>query len=92
MKKQKKDTVDTLKLNSKDVGSSAAQIGFLTNKIDSIISKNSKNVELRMLRYSIQKKSPFLHILREFCHAPIKVNRYNFTHFIYMNFNIFLYT
>ena len=32
---------------------------FLTNKIDSIISKNSKNVELRMLRYSIQKKSPF---------------------------------
>ena len=32
---------------------------FLTNKIDSIISKNSNNVELRMLRYSIQKKSPF---------------------------------
>ena len=31
----------------------------LTHKIDSIISKNSNNVELRMLRYSIQKKSPF---------------------------------
>ena len=31
----------------------------LTNKIDSIIDKNSNNVELRMLRYSIQKKSPF---------------------------------
>ena len=30
----------------------------LTNKIDSIIDKNSNNVELRMLRYSIQKKSP----------------------------------
>ena len=35
------------------------EFNFLTNKIDSIISKNSKNVELRMLRYSIQKKSPF---------------------------------
>ena len=32
---------------------------YLTNKIDSIIDKNSNNVELRMLRYSIQKKSPF---------------------------------
>lgn len=31
----------------------------LTHKIDSIISENSNNVELRMLRYSIQKKSPF---------------------------------
>jgi len=30
----------------------------LTNKIDSIIANNSNNVELRMLRYSIQKKSP----------------------------------
>ena len=32
---------------------------YLTHKIDSIISENSNNVELRMLRYSIQKKSPF---------------------------------
>ena len=32
---------------------------YLTNKIDSIISKNSKNVELRMLRYSIQKNLLF---------------------------------
>ena len=33
---------------------------YLTHKIDSIISKNSHNVELRMLRYSIQKISFFL--------------------------------
>ena len=32
---------------------------YLTSKIDSIIDENSNNVELRMLRYSIQKKSPF---------------------------------
>ena len=43
MKKQKKDTVDTLKLNSKDVGSSAAQIGFLTNKIDNLSNHFKKN-------------------------------------------------
>ena len=43
MKKQKKDTVDTLKLNSKDVGSSAVQIGFLTNKIDNFSNHFKKN-------------------------------------------------
>ncbi len=43
MKKQKKDTVDTLKLNSKDVGSSAVQIGFLTNKIDNLSNHFKKN-------------------------------------------------
>ena len=43
MKKQKKDTVDTLKLNSKDVGSSGVQIGFLTNKIDNLSNHFKKN-------------------------------------------------
>tara|TARA_B100000029_G_scaffold329097_1_gene321429 strand:- start:178 stop:438 length:261 start_codon:yes stop_codon:yes gene_type:complete len=43
MKKQKKDTVDTLKLNPKDVGSSAVQIGFLTNKIDNLSNHFKKN-------------------------------------------------
>ena len=33
----------TLKLNSKDVGSSGVQIGFLTNKIDNLSNHFKKN-------------------------------------------------
>ena len=31
----------------------------LTNKLDSVVNHNYSDIEIRMLRYAIQKKSPF---------------------------------
>ena len=36
MKKQKNNIIESLKLNPKDVGSSAVQIGFLSDKINNL--------------------------------------------------------
>ena len=41
MEKIKKDTIESLKINSKDVGSSEVQIGLLTEKIKNL-SKHTK--------------------------------------------------
>ncbi len=67
MKKQKKDTVDTLKLNSKDVGSSAVQIGFLTNKIDNLSNhfkknKNNQHSSRGLLKAVNQRKRLLLYL------------------------------
>ena len=45
MDKLKKETIESLKINSKDVGSSEVQIGLLSSKIDnlSIHLKENKN-------------------------------------------------
>lgn len=44
MKKNKKEIIDSLKINSKDVGSSEVQIGLLSEKINSLTGhfKNNK--------------------------------------------------
>ena len=36
MQKQKKEIIESLKINSKDVGSSEVQLGLLSNKIDNV--------------------------------------------------------
>ena len=43
MQKQKKEIIDSLKINSKDVGSSEVQIGLLSEKINNLSNHFSKN-------------------------------------------------
>ena len=43
MDKQKKEKIESLKINSKDVGSSAVQIGLLSSKIDNLAIHFKKN-------------------------------------------------
>ena len=43
MKKNKNKIIDTLKINSKDVGSSEVQIGLLSEKIDNLTNHFKKN-------------------------------------------------
>jgi len=43
MIKAKKEIIDSLKINSKDVGSSEVQIGLLSRKIDSLADHFKKN-------------------------------------------------
>ena len=43
MPKKSKEVIDSLKINSKDVGSSQVQIGFLSNKINNLTEHFKKN-------------------------------------------------
>ena len=43
MEKIKKDTIESLKINSKDVGSSEVQIGLLSKKINNLTDHFKKN-------------------------------------------------
>ena len=43
MNKEKKEIINALKINSKDVGSSEVQIGLLSNKINSLGDHFKKN-------------------------------------------------
>ena len=43
MQKSKKETIQDLKINSKDVGSSEVQIGLLSEKINNLTSHFNKN-------------------------------------------------
>ena len=43
MNKEKKEIINSLKINSKDVGSSEVQIGLLNNKINSLGDHFKKN-------------------------------------------------
>ena len=43
MKKQKKQIIDDLKINQKDVGSSEIQIGLLSEKINNLTDHFKKN-------------------------------------------------
>ena len=61
MQKQKKDIIESLKTNSKDVGSSEVQIGFLSKKIDNLTehfkkNKNDKHSTRGLLRAVNQRK------------------------------------
>jgi len=71
MQKKNKKIIDSLKLNSKDVGSSEVQIGLLSDKINSLSNhfkknKNDKhstrgllkaiNLRKRLLEYLKRKK------------------------------------
>ena len=43
MEKRKKEIIDSLKINSKDVGSSEVQIGLLSEKINNLTDHFKKN-------------------------------------------------
>ena len=43
MQKQKKEIIDSLKINDKDVGSSEVQIGLLSDKINYLTNHFNKN-------------------------------------------------
>ena len=72
MQKQKSKTIESLRINSKDVGSSEVQIGLLSDKINSLSdhfkkNKNDKhstrgllkavNLRKRLLEY-LKRKNP----------------------------------
>ena len=57
----KKETIKSLKINSKDVGSSEVQIGLLSKKIDNLTShfkknKNDKHSTMGLLQAVNQRK------------------------------------
>ena len=61
MEKQKKKIIESLKINSKDVGSSEVQIGLLSEKINSLSehfkkNKNDKHSTRGLLRVVNQRK------------------------------------
>ena len=43
MQKKNKETIESLKINSKDVGSAGVQIGLLSEKINNLTSHFKKN-------------------------------------------------
>ena len=61
MQKEKKEIIDSLKINSKDVGSSEIQIGLLSKKIDNLsdhfkTNKNDKHSTRGLLKAVNQRK------------------------------------
>ena len=61
MYKKKKEIIDSLKVNSKDVGSSEVQIGLLSEKINYLgghfkINKNDQHSTMGLLRAVNQRK------------------------------------
>ena len=70
MQKQKKEIIDSLKINSKDVGSSEVQIGLLSNKINNLSdhfkkNKNDKHSTLGLLKAVNQRKKLLAYLKRE---------------------------
>ena len=62
MQKQKKETIESLKINSKDVGSSEVQIGLLSEKINNLSNhfeknKNDKHSTMGLLKAVNLRKS-----------------------------------
>ena len=69
MKKNKKKTIDSLKINSKDVGSSEVQIGLLTEKIEYLSehikkSKKDKHSSVGLLK-AVNRRKKLLDYLKK---------------------------
>ena len=69
MQKQKKEIIESLKINSKDVGSSEVQIGLLSNKINNLTShfeknKNDRHSTMWLLK-AINKRMSLLQYLKK---------------------------
>ena len=68
MTKKNKEMIDSLKINSKDVGSSEVQIGFLSNKINNLTEhfKNNKNDKhsTRGLLFAVNRRKRLLEYLK----------------------------
>ncbi len=61
MRKKRKEIIDSLKINSKDVGSSEVQIGLLSEKIENLTNhfkknKNDKHSTMGLLQAVNQRK------------------------------------
>ncbi|MDC0059755.1 30S ribosomal protein S15 [Pelagibacteraceae bacterium] len=68
MNKQKKELIDSLRVNKKDVGSSEVQIGILSNKIDNLAphfekNKNDKHSTQGLLK-AVNKRKRLLEYLK----------------------------
>ena len=69
MPKKKKEIIESLKINSKDVGSSEVQLGLLSNKIDNLSNhfkkyKNDKHSARGLLK-AVNKRKRLLEYLKE---------------------------
>ena len=68
MKKKKKEIVESLRINSKDVGSSEVQIGLLSEKIENLNqhfkkNKNDKHSTMGLL-YAVNRRKRLLDYLK----------------------------
>ena len=68
MQKKNKKIIDSLKLNSKDVGSSEVQIGLISEKIDNLNNHFKKNKNdkhsTRGLLYAVNQRKRLLEYLK----------------------------
>ena len=69
MPKKKKEIIESLKINSKDVGSSEVQLGLLSNKIDNLSNhfkkyKNDKHSARGLLK-AVNKRKRLLSYLKK---------------------------
>ena len=69
MQKDKKKIIDSLKINSKDVGSSEVQIGLLSDKINSLTNHFSRNKNdkhsTRGLLFAVNQRKRLLEYLKK---------------------------
>ena len=69
MEKKSKNIVDTLKKNSKDVGSSEVQIGLLSEKIENLSNHFKKNKNdkhsTRGLLFAVNQRKRLLEYLKK---------------------------
>tara|TARA_Y100000590_G_C14979767_1_gene735788 strand:- start:54 stop:314 length:261 start_codon:yes stop_codon:yes gene_type:complete len=68
MEKKNKKIIDSLKINSKDVGSSEVQIGLLSQKIDNLTNHFKKNKNdkhsTRGLLFAVNRRKRLLEYLK----------------------------
>ena len=68
MEKKNKEIIDSLKLNSKDVGSSEVQIGLLSKKINNLTNHFKKNKNdkhsTRGLLFAVNRRKKLLEYLK----------------------------
>jgi len=68
MQKKNKKIIDSLKLNSKDVGSSEVQIGLLSEKINNLTNHFKKNKNdkhsTRGLLFAVNRRKKLLEYLK----------------------------
>ena len=78
MQKQKKETIESLKINPKDVGSSEVQIGLLSDKINNLSShfkknKNDKHSTRGLVKAVNQRKSLLGYLKRKNPESYVKI-------------------
>tara|TARA_B100001250_G_scaffold120516_1_gene102310 strand:+ start:602 stop:862 length:261 start_codon:yes stop_codon:yes gene_type:complete len=78
MQKQKKETINSLKINPKDVGSSEVQIGLLSDKINNLskhfkTNKNDKHSTRGLLKAVNQRKRLLAYLKRTKPQSYIKI-------------------